>query len=192
MGSKVTEIRWHARGGQGAVTAAKMLAEMALSKGLYFQAFPEYGPERMGAPIQCFNRLSEEPIHMYCGVASPEIVLVVDPSLCEVVDFTAGLPKGGQIAINTSECPETVTQQYNLYGYKVATVDATRISMEALGRSMPNIPMLGALLKITGLLTEEEAIAFIEESFGYKFSAKVVKGNIAALQKAFGEVQTVG
>lgn len=192
MGSKVTEIRWHARGGQGAVTAAKMLAEMALSKGLYFQAFPEYGPERMGAPIQCFNRLSEEPIYMYCGVASPEIVVVVDPSLCEVVDFTAGLPQGGQIAINTGECPATVTEKYNLYGYKVATVDATRISMDALGRAMPNVPMLGALLKLTGLLTEEEALSFIEDSFGHKFSAKVVKGNVTALQKAFEEVQAVG
>ncbi|EEG77948.1 2-oxoacid:acceptor oxidoreductase family protein [Dethiobacter alkaliphilus] len=191
MGSKVTEIRWHARGGQGAVTAAKMLAEMALSKDLYFQAFPEYGPERMGAPIQCFNRLSKEPIHMYCGVASPEIVIVVDPSLCDVVDFTAGLPKGSQIAINTGECPATVTEKYNLHDYKVSTVDATRISMDALGRAMPNVPMLGALLKLTGLLSEKEALSFIEDSFGHKFSAKVVKGNVTALQKAFEEVQTV-
>ena len=190
MGSKVMEIRWHARGGQGAVTAAKMLAEMALSKGLYFQAFPEYGPERMGAPIQCFNRLSEEPIHTYCGVTSPEIVVIVDPSLCDVIDFTAGLSENGQIAINTGECPATVTEKYNLHGYKVMTVDATRISMEALGRAMPNVPMLGALLKITQLLTEDEASEFIKESFGHKFSEKVVKGNIAALKSAFEEVQT--
>jgi pyruvate ferredoxin oxidoreductase gamma subunit len=190
VGSKVKEIRWHARGGQGAVTAAKMLAEMALSKGLYFQAFPEYGPERMGAPIQCFNRLSEEPIYTYCGVTSPEIVIIVDPSLCDVIDFTAGLAENGQIAINTGECPATVTEKYNLQGYKVMTVDATRISMEALGRSMPNVPMLGALLKITQLITEDEACDFITESFGHKFSQKVVNGNIAALKAAFQEVQS--
>lgn len=188
---KVTEIRWHARGGQGAVTAAKMLAEMALSKNLYFQAFPEYGPERMGAPIQCFNRLSEEPIHMYCGVTSPETVVIVDPSLMDVVNFTAGLAEGGNIAINTSECPATVSEKYNLKGYRVVTVDATRISMEKLGRAMPNIPMLGALIKLTGLLSEEEACDFIRKSFGQKFSEKVVNGNIEALQAAFREVQGV-
>ncbi|MBS4023002.1 MAG: 2-oxoacid:acceptor oxidoreductase family protein [Dethiobacter sp.] len=189
MGKNITEIRWHARGGQGAVTAAKVLAEMALSKGLYFQAFPEYGPERMGAPIQCFNRLSDEPIHMYCGVTSPQLVVVVDPSLCDVVDFKAGLIEAGSIIINTGECPATVTEKYGLYGYKVATVDATRISMEKLGRSMPNIPMLGSLLKVSGLLTEEEALEFIQESFGHKFSDKVVRGNLEALKTAFEEVQ---
>ncbi len=190
MSSKVTEIRWHARGGQGAVTAAKMLAEIALSKGLYFQAFPEYGPERMGAPIQCFNRLSKEPIYTYCGVTSPEIVVIVDPSLCDVIDFTAGLAENGQIAINTGECPATVTEKYNLHGYRVMTVDATRISMEELGRAMPNVPMLGALIKMTQMLNEEEASDFIKESFGHKFSTKVVEGNIRALQAAFKEVQS--
>ncbi len=189
MVKNVTEIRWHARGGQGAVTAAKVLAEMALSKGLYFQAFPEYGPERMGAPIQCFNRLSEEPIFTYCGVTEPVIVIVVDPSLCDVVDFKAGLAENGQIIINTGECPATVTEKYGLEGYKVATVDATRISMEKLGRSMPNIPMLGSLLKVSGLLTEEESLNFIKESFGHKFSEKVVKGNLEAMKTAFEEVQ---
>ncbi len=189
MDCNVTEIRWHARGGQGAVTAAKMLAEMALSKGLYFQAFPEYGPERMGAPIQCFNRLSGEPIHTYCGVTSPSIVVIVDPTLCDVVDFTSGLAPGGRIAVNTGECPDTVKEKYNLHDYQVCTVDATRISMECLGRAMPNVPMLGALLKMTGLLTEEEAIGFISEYFGHKFPEKVIRGNIAALQAAFGEVQ---
>ncbi len=189
MGKKITEIRWHARGGQGAVTTAKMLAEMALSKGLYFQAFPEYGPERMGAPIQCFNRLSEEPIHIYCGVESPEVVLVVDPTLCDVVNFTAGMPENGLIIINTGECPATMTEKFRLNRYKVATVDATRISMEALGRSMPNIPMLGAFLKVFGLLGEAEACDFVNTHFGQKFSSKVVSGNIRALQRAFEEVQ---
>jgi pyruvate ferredoxin oxidoreductase gamma subunit len=189
MAKKITEIRWHARGGQGAVTTAKMLAEMALSKGMYFQAFPEYGPERMGAPIQCFNRLSYEPIYVYCGVESPEIVLVVDPTLCDVVNFTTGMPENGLIIINTSECPATMTEKFRLHSYKVATVDATRISMEALGRAMPNIPMLGAFLKVFGLLGEAEAGQFVRSNFGQKFSAKVVAGNIKALERAFAEVQ---
>jgi pyruvate ferredoxin oxidoreductase gamma subunit len=166
-----------------------MLAEMALSKGLYFQAFPEFGPERMGAPIQCFNRLSEEPIHTYCGVASPSIVVIVDSSLCDVVDFSSGLAPGGRITVNTGECPDTVKEKYNLHNYQVSTVDATRISMEHLGRAMPNVPMLGTLLKMTGLLTEEEAVEFLNGYFGNKFSEKVVRGNIAALQAAFEEVQ---
>lgn len=192
MGKKITEIRWHARGGQGAVTAAKMLAEMALSKGLYFQAFPEYGPERMGAPIQCFNRLSEEPIRTYYSVTEPDIVVVVDPSLCDVINFSAGMPKGAQVIVNTGECPDTVKSKYRLDDYSVATVDAVKISMETMGRSMPNVPMLGALLQINKLFTLEEAKAFTQNYFADKFSAKVINANLAALERAFQEVQING
>jgi pyruvate ferredoxin oxidoreductase gamma subunit len=185
----MTEIRWHARGGQGAVTAAKMLAEMALCKGLFFQAFPEYGPERMGAPIQCFNRVSDEPIRTYYSVTQPDIVMVVDPSLCDVIDFTSGMAAGAQVVINTGECPDTMKEKYKLYDYKVATVDAIRISTETMGRSMPNIPMLGALLKINGLFSLEEAKNFTEDYFGSKFPQKVIEANIKALVRAFEEVQ---
>lgn len=187
----LTEIRWHARGGQGAVTAAKTLAEMALTKDMFFQAFPEYGPERMGAPIQCFNRLSPEPISTYCGVSNPEIVVVVDPSLLELVDIAGGVSPQGTIIVNTGEDAKVIKEKYNLKDYKVYTIDATTISMEELGRSMPNIPVLGALIKILGLLTKQEAADFLEKAFGKKFPEKVVKSNIAALERAFEEVKGV-
>ncbi len=186
---EIVEIRWHARGGQGAVTAAKTLAEMSLVNDLFFQAFPEYGPERMGAPIQCFNRLSRERISIYCGVTNPQIVVVVDPSLLDVVDVTAGLTEDGTLLVNSHKEPSELRKQLNLNGRKVYTVDATTISFDALGRFMPNIPMLGALLKITGLIEIDEAVNYLKESFGKKFPQKVVDSNIAALEKAFEEVK---
>lgn len=190
MDAKVTEIRWHARGGQGAVTAAKTLAEMSLTKDMFFQAFPEYGPERMGAPIQCFNRLSEKPISTYCGVTEPEIVVVVDSTLLEVVDVTEGLAKDGMIIINSAKNPAAIRKAFNIEGRKVYTVDATTISHESLGKFMPNIPILGALLKLTGLMTLEEALEYLQKSFSKKFSTKVVEGNLQALQRAFEEVKS--
>lgn len=190
MEANVTEIRWHARGGQGAVTAAKTLAEMSLTKDMFFQAFPEYGPERMGAPIQCFNRLSEKPISTYCGVTEPEIVVVVDPTLLEVVDVSEGLAPDGLIIVNSEKNPARIREQFSIKGRKIFTVDATTISIESLGRFMPNVPILGALLKVTGLLTLEEATDFLKQSFTKKFSEKVVTGNLKALQRAFEEVRS--
>ena len=187
---KVMEIRWHARGGQGAVTAAKTLAEMSLTKDMFFQAFPEYGPERMGAPIQCFNRLSDKKISIYCGVTNPQIVLVIDNTLLDVVDITSGLDEDGIIIINTGLHPDEVRAKYNLVGRTLYTLDATHISLQELGKFMPNVPMLGALLKVTGLLTQEEAGDFLRNSFGKKFSSKVVDSNLAALNRAFGEVKS--
>jgi len=188
--AKVTEIRWHARGGQGAVTAAKTLAEMSLTKDMFFQAFPEYGPERMGAPIQCFNRLSEKPISTYCGVTEPEIVVVVDPTLLEVVNITVGLAKDGVIIVNSEKEPAKIREAFNIQGREIYTVDATTISIESLGRFMPNIPILGALLKVTGLLSLKEASEYLKKSFGKKFSEKVVEGNLKALKRAFEEVKS--
>ncbi len=189
MAKDVMEIRWHARGGQGAVTAAKTLAEMSLTKDMYFQAFPEYGPERMGAPIQCFNRISKKKISTYCGITKPDIIVVVDSSLLGVVDITAGVSNDGIIIVNSTESPQTIRKRLNLNGQKLFVVDATHISLKSLGRFMPNIPMLGAVLKITGLLGKEEAIDFLNESFGKKFPAKVVEKNIKALEEAFREVK---
>ncbi|MGI6327874.1 MAG: 2-oxoacid:acceptor oxidoreductase family protein [Dethiobacteria bacterium] len=189
MAKDVMEIRWHARGGQGAVTAAKTLAEMSLTKDMYFQAFPEYGPERMGAPIQCFNRISKKKISTYCGITQPDIAVVVDSSLLGVVDITAGISNDGIIIVNSTEKPQTIRKKLNLNGQKLFVVDATHISLKSLGRFMPNIPMLGAVLKVTGLLEKEEAVDFLKESFGKKFPAKVVENNIKALEEAFGEVK---
>ncbi len=190
MESQVTEIRWHARGGQGAVTAAKTLAEMSLTKDMFFQAFPEYGPERMGAPIQCFNRLSKKPISTYCGVTEPEIVVVVDQTLLEVVDITEGLIRDGIIIINSEKDPALIRKAFNIQGRKIYTIDATTISVESLGRFMPNIPILGALLRVTEMMTLEEAGEFLKKSFAKKFSDKVVEGNMQALQRAFEEVKS--
>lgn len=190
MAEEVIEIRWHARGGQGAVTAAKTLAEMSLTKDMFFQAFPEYGPERMGAPIQCFNRLSENKISTYCGITNPAIVVVVDPTLLEVVDISTGLAADGTLIINTPKSPSEIRSKINLNGRKIYTVDATHISLEAMGRFMPNIPMLGALLKATGLLTIEEAVDFLRNNFGKKFPSKVVESNVVAMERAFEEVET--
>lgn len=187
--SGLAEIRWHARGGQGAVTAAKTLAEMSLTKDMFFQAFPEYGPERMGAPIQCFNRLSTNKISTYCGITNPNMVIVVDATLLDVVDVTAGLGMDGILIINSGEKPGYIREKYDIKGRKIYTVDATHISMEELKRFMPNIPMLGAMLQITELLSEDEAITFLKESFGKKFTEKVVASNIRALQRAFREVE---
>ena len=189
MAKDVMEIRWHARGGQGAVTAAKTLAEMSLTKNMYFQAFPEYGPERMGAPIQCFNRISKKKISTYCGITQPDIVVVVDPSLLGVVDITAGVSNDGIIIVNTTDNPQTIRKRLNLNGQKLFVVDATHISLKSLGRFMPNIPMLGAVLKVTGLLEKEEAAEFLSKSFSKKFPVKVVENNIKALEEAFREVK---
>ncbi len=187
---KILEIRWHARGGQGAVTAAKTLAEMSLIRDMFFQAFPEYGPERMGAPIQCFNRLSKNDISVYCGVNNPSIVLVVDHTLLDVVDVTAGMLEDGIIIVNTQKSPDIIKKRLNASdSKKIYTVDATHISMDALGRFMPNIPMLGALLKVTGMISLDEAKEFLNDSFGKKFPQKIVDKNIEAMERAYEEVK---
>ncbi|MBC7347409.1 MAG: 2-oxoacid:acceptor oxidoreductase family protein [Clostridia bacterium] len=185
----ITEIRWHARGGQGAVTAAKLLAEMALAKDLYFQAFPEYGPERMGAPIQCFNRLSAAPISLYTGVDEPDLVIVVDPTLLGTVDVARGLREDGRLLVNTPASPASLRATLGLQGRQIYTVDATRISLETIGRAMPNTPMLGAALRVLGLIPLEVAVGYLRESFTPKFGAKVTEGNVAAMERAYAEVQ---
>ncbi len=186
--TELIEIRWHARGGQGAVTAAKMLAEMTLAKGMYFQAFPEYGAERMGAPIQCFNRLSHQKIGIYSAVTDPAYVVVVDITLLRTVDITKGLAHDGNIIINSKKDPATVRELYEIKGRKIATVDATRISQEALGRYMPNIPILGSILKVIGILTLAEAEECLRNSFSNKFAHKIVEGNLKALAMGYNEV----
>jgi pyruvate ferredoxin oxidoreductase gamma subunit len=190
---QVTEIRWNARGGQGAVTASKLLAEMALINGMYFQAFPEYGPERMGAPIQCFTRLSAQPIAMYCGVTNPDVVIVVDPTLIGVADIMAGVAENGLVLVNTPlESAEEVKKKLNLTDKQsFAAVDATKISVEELGRPMPNAPMLGAYISISNFMPIEKALSYIESSFSKTFNEKVVMANVKAVRRAFEEVKRI-
>lgn len=188
-GEGLTEIRWHARGGQGAVTAAKMVAELALGQGKYFQAFPEYGPERSGAPIVAFTRVSDEPIQIYSGVEHPGIVVVLDPSLLSAIDVMKGAPRDAIVLVNSEASPAEVRRQHGLEGGRLYTVAATRIATETIRRPIPNTPMVGALTRITGLFPIENVVEFLRADFGKKFPPKVVEGNISAIMRAYEEVQ---
>jgi pyruvate ferredoxin oxidoreductase gamma subunit len=187
--AKLTEIRWHGRGGQGVVTAGKMLADVALNSGQYFQAFPDYGPERAGAPIRAFTRLSGEPIHKHCQIQEPDIVMVLDPTLLEAIDVADGLKKDGMLLVNTDQSPQEVRDKVGFQTGKVFTVDATKIALETLGREITNTPMLGAFVKATGMLTVEELIEQTRKQFGSKFGKAVVDRNVEAIRRAADEVQ---
>jgi pyruvate ferredoxin oxidoreductase gamma subunit len=185
------EIRWHGRGGQGAKTAALLFGDAALSLGKYIQAFPEYGPERMGAPVTAYNRLSDKAITLHCGMTSPKYVAVLDPSLLASVDVAAGLPADGCLIINTTLSPKEIRQQLKLQGRKVFTVDASKVSLEAIGRDIPNTPMLGAMIKVSGFLKIEEVLKDLEIKLKKKFASKpeIVAGNLKAVERAYQEVK---
>ena len=185
----LTEIRWHGRGGQGAVTAAKMVAELALGEGKYFQAFPEYGPERSGAPIVAFTRVSDAPVQVYSGIEHPQIVVVLDSSLMRIVDVTQGAPEDAIVLVNSERSPAKLREDTGLEGNRLFTVAATRIAIETIKRPIPNTPMVGALTRITGLFDIDDVITFLREDFGKKFPPKVVEGNIAAITRSYEEVQ---
>jgi len=188
--AKLTEVRWHGRGGQGAKTAALLFGEAVLGQGKYMQAFPEYGPERMGAPVQSFNRISDEPITLHCHVTSPQVVVVLDPTLMGTVDVTHGLPDNGIIIINTNEPASKFRDMLGLNGQKLYTVDASKIARETIGRDIPNTPMMGALVKVTELLDFKEMVEDTRKKLEKKFRSKpeVIDGNIKAIQRAYDEV----
>jgi len=185
----LTEIRWHGRGGQGAVTAAKMVAELALGEGRYFQAFPEYGPERSGAPIVAFTRVSDAPIQVYSGIEHPQIVVVLDSSLMKIVDVTKGAPDDAIVLVNSERSPAQIRRDTGFTGNRLFTIAATRIAVETIKRPIPNTPMVGALTRITGLFDIDDVVTFLREDFGKKFPPKVVEGNIAAITRSYEEVQ---
>jgi pyruvate ferredoxin oxidoreductase gamma subunit len=189
--NNLTEIRWHGRGGQGAKTAALLLADVAFQTGKHVQGFPEYGPERMGAPITAYNRISDDEIRVHSNIYDPEYVAVVDESLLEAVDVTAGLKEEGAILINTTKSKEEILPKLEGYDGKVYTIDAHKVSMEAMGKYFPNTPMLAAMVKISGVMDEETFMKEMEASFKHKFSGKpeVIDGNMKALKMAFQEVQ---
>ena len=189
--SKMVEIRWHGRGGQGAKTASLLLADAAFNTGKYVQGFPEYGPERMGAPITAFNRISDERCSVHSNIYDPDYVVVVDPTLLTAVGVTMGLKEDGAIIINSTKDPEELRPLLEGYKGKVCTVDADTISQEELGRTFPNIPMLGAVVKVSGVIPEAELIADMEQSLRETFANKpqVVEGNLKALKRAMGEVK---
>ena len=187
------EIRWHGRGGQGAKTASLLLADAAFNTGKYIQGFPEYGPERMGAPITAYNRISDNPITVHSNIYEPDYVVVVDDTLLESVPVTAGLKETGAIVINTTKSPEYLKKALNGYNGSIYTIDARKISEEALGRYFPNTPMLAAIVKVSGVIPEDQFLADMEGSFKHKFAKKpeVIEGNMKALELALKEVTKI-
>ena len=188
---KTVEIRWHGRGGQGAKTAALLLADAAFKTGRYVQGFPEYGPERMGAPITAFNRISEDRIRVHSNIYDPDFVVVVDETLLHSVHVTDGLKKEGAILINTPRSPKEVRSLLRGYEGRVFTVDARKISEETLGRNFPNTPMLAAAAAVTGVMKREDFLREMKESFAHKFARKpeVISGNMKALETAYEKVE---
>lgn len=185
------EIRWHGRGGQGAKTAALLLADVAFKTGCNVQGFPEYGPERMGAPITAFNRISTDVIRVHSNIYHPDFVVVVDETLLDSVDVTAGLKESGAIIVNTSKSKEEIAPHLNGYKGRVFTVDARKISMETLGKNFPNSPMLAATVAVSKVMPRETFIAEMQSSYQHKFAKKpeVIEGNMKALEMAFDVIE---
>lgn len=185
----LTEIRWHGRGGQGVVTAGKLLAETALGTGQYFQAFPDYGPERMGSPIRAFTRISNEPITVHSQIDRPGVVLVLDPTLLGQVPVEEGLLEDGIMVVNTAQSPAEVREITGYETGKVFTVDASHIAIEEMDREITNTPMLGAFTTATNLFELEALIEQVQAWFGKKISAQAVEANVRALRRAAQEIQ---
>ena len=187
------EIRWHGRGGQGAKTASLLLADAAFNTGKYIQGFPEYGPERMGAPITAYNRISDTPITVHSNIYEPDYVVVVDDTLLESVDVTAGLKESGAIVINTTKSPDYLKSALKGYKGRIYTIDARKISMETLGKYFPNTPMLASIVKVANILSDDDFLKDMEGSFKHKFAKKpeVIEGNMKALEMALKEVNQI-
>ena len=191
MSNQTLEIRWHGRGGQGAKTAALLLADVAWKTGAHVQGFPEYGPERMGAPITAYNRISKDVIRVHSNIYTPDLVVVVDETLLEAVDVTAGLREDGAIIVNTAKKKEDVLPHLKGYKGAVYVVDARKISVEALGKYFPNSPMLAAAVAVSGVMKEDEFITEMKASYQHKFAKKpeVIEGNMLALTKTFDSLR---
>lgn len=191
--NNLIEIRWHGRGGQGAKTASLLLADAAFNTGKYIQGFPEYGPERMGAPITAYNRISNDPITIHSNIYEPDYVVVVDDTLLETVDVAAGLKETGAIIINTTKNNDYLIKALNGYKGEIYKIDAKKISIEALGKYFPNTPMLAAIVKVSKIMTDEDFLADMVGSFKHKFAKKpeVIEGNMKALEMALKEIEKV-
>ncbi len=185
MKEQMTEVRFHGRGGQGAVTSAELVALSAIDEGKYAQAFPSFGPERRGAPVVAFLRVSGSRIRVRSKVYNPDIVVVLDPTLLDIVDVAAGLKPGGTVIVNTAK---TVAQLRSQYGFKgrVAAVDATKIAMEEMKVPITNTTMIGALLKTAPLTT----LSAMEKPLDHRFG-RIAERNKKAMERAFAET-TIG
>jgi pyruvate ferredoxin oxidoreductase gamma subunit len=188
--AEMVEIRWHGRGGQGTVTAAKVLADACLSGGRQVQAFPEYGPERAGAPLRAYNRVSEKTLRMHCPVLNPGVVAVVDATLLDAINVAEGAKDDAIFIINTAKDPKEVRAKLKVKAsQKVYTVDASKIAMDTIGRRMPNSSMLGAVSKATGIVGMDVLLHDVQNSFGKKFAQKIIDANLAAVKRGYEEVQ---
>ncbi|NCQ33941.1 pyruvate synthase [bacterium] len=187
---RMVEIRWHARGGQGAKTAAMFLAEAVLDIGMFGQGFPEYGPERRGAPMRGFTRISGEPIRRHCMIERPGFVVVLDPTLLDspAAGVTAGTDKDTVFVINTSESPATIREKLGVKGATVHTVDAMGIALDTIGRPIPNMPMIGALLAVKDVMSVDDLKNALVNRLSSKFSQAIIDGNLAAVDRAFKEL----
>ena len=187
------EIRWHGRGGQGAKTASLLLADAAFNTGKYIQGFPEYGPERMGAPITAYNRISNSPITIHSNIYEADYVVVVDDTLLGSVPVTHGLKESGAIIINTTHDKDYIKSRLEGYNGDIYTIDARKISMETLGKYFPNTPMLAAVVKVSKIMSDEEFLNDMIGSFKHKFAKKpeVIDGNMKALEMALKEVKKI-
>ncbi len=187
----VVEIRWHGRGGQGAKTAALLLADVAFKTGKYVQGFPEYGPERMGAPITAYNRISSNQIRVHSNIYNPDYVVVVDEGLLDVVNVADGLNPDGAIVVNTSKSPYSIKEKLGSYTGEIYTIDAKKVSKACLGKYFPNTPMLAAIVKVSGVMDWDTFMTEMQTSFEHKFSSKpeVIEGNMNALRMAYEEVK---
>ena len=182
--SEILEIRWHGRGGQGAVTSAELLAQAAIGEGNYAQAFPSFGPERRGAPVMAFVRISQsQPIRVRAEITEPDVVVVLDPGLVKIVNITSGLKENGILVLNTRKSPEAVLSELG-NNLKVATVDATSIAREILGVPITNTTMIGSLVKATGVVKLESLFEPVRRRFG-----RLGERNIEAMKRSYQETQ---
>ena len=188
--SQLTEIRWHARAGQGAVTAAKLVADTALLQGNYIQAMPEYGPERTGAPLKAYTRVSSEHIEGHNNIQNPDIVIILDDTLLASTDVMEGMNENGILLFNTTMTPEEARAAVNApASVRVATIDASGIALATIKKDMPNTPIVGALAKITGLFPLDLVKERLVITFGKKFSQEMIDANLASVERAYQEVQ---
>jgi len=185
---KIMEVRWHARGGQGAKTAATLLAEAAIHEGKYSQGFPEYGPERMGAPMRGYTRIADAPIRLHCAIEEPDVVVVLDDTLLETGGVCEGLSESGCLIVNTKRDLESICKAAGAGNHDIWIIDATGIALDELKRDIPNTPMIGALIRATGMLKLETVLADIEKKFSKKFKKDVVDSNLRAIKRAHEEV----
>ena len=179
------EIRFHGRGGQGAWTASLLLARSALLEGKHVQSFPEFGPERMGAPLKAYTRISDEPIDLHSGIYEPEIVVVIDSTLVKAVNVLDGLSEEGVLVVNDRGTPNQLRKENNIVGRDIWTVSATDLSIEMIGRNIPNTAMLGATVKATGIVKLESLIKAVKT----RFSGKVGEINASLTKRAYDEVK---